>query len=309
MSETFWSRCKNLFAHPLAGQEATTQEAANPVLSVLGPMEALREKAFELDESAMRDKVRQTALEEERRQAKLHQQDMLVDILQLHKTLKTGYTQTDLDSLAEQLRAHIKFFSDRKTDSLADQGLLAILHSVHDQSLLYAWEQINKSLAEANLKWPPPMGMSPSSSAEDIRVKTDLHMAKLRQEFLSFRGTLVADLLVGLVPAWRSVYPERNGPVWTETVYQAVGGALAVRRFNDIVATATEKVEALRSAVSSRLSVELQTVQDRLAKGVSSVAEARSLSEQAASITQKVATEEFWAAIGPLYPRLESVAR
>ncbi|MBT9585809.1 hypothetical protein IV102_20880 [bacterium] len=284
-------------------------EAANPILSVLGPMEALREKAFELDESAMRDQVRQSALEEERRQAKLHQQDMLQDIVQLHHTLKTGYAASDLDKLADQLREHIKFFSGRQTHSLADQGLLAILHSVHDQSLLYAWELLNERLTEANLKWPPPLGMSPSSSAEEIQVKTELHLAKLRQEFLSFRGILVADLLVGLVPAWRSVYPERNGPVWTETVYQAVGGAMAVKRFHDIVATATEKVEALRSLVSSRLSLELQSVQDHLAKGVSSIAEARSLSEEAASITQKVACQEFWAIIGPLYPKQESVAR
>ena len=78
-----------------------------------------------------------------------------------------------------------------------------------------------------------------------------------------------------------------------------LGLALAARRLEQAIALAHDSADALRDAVANRLKTELQPVQDQLAGGVSSLAQARSLSDQATEITQNVATEEFWSVIRP----------
>jgi len=309
MKASFWERIKASFHHPVAG-DSTDELKANPLLDLLGPLDAARSKALALDdESAQRDKLQADALEAEQRQAKAYQQEMLQDIVKLHQQLNTGLSQADLTQLSEKLLENIKFFKNRRTDSLADQGLLAILHSIHKEAIEFAWEKLNRALTAAKLEWPAPAGLSSNANAEDIKIKRDLKFNKLHEEIGRYPGPVTADLLLGRVSAWRAVYPERNGPVWTETVFVAVGLALAAQRHAQLLALGEESADSLRASVAERLKQDLKPVQDQLASGVTSLAQARSLSDQAAQLSQQAASEEFWRLVRPRLETSEGAVR
>jgi hypothetical protein len=307
MSNQFFQRVLSFFDQQSKSESSDKPQASNPVKNLLGPLEEARAKAFEFDDAALRDQARQSALEEEKKETLLRQAEMQADILNLHQQLKTGFSEQDLKQLIEGLHAHVAFFKDRNTDSLADQGLLAILASIRNEALVFAWNKLEAALQQAGLSWPDPLGLGPSSTAEETKQKRDLQLNQQRKFFLGLPLLRLADLMMGVIPAWRSVYPERNGPVWTETVYQAVAGAWAARRHQEVVAAAEASVEELRTKVSLRLGVELSSIQERLSKGVSSVAEARSLSDQALTVCQKVAPEVLWEVVGPQLQQARAV--
>ncbi len=300
MAESLWKRFRGFFEHSVGEHEvAPAAQTVNPIDAVLGSLEASRAKAFELDESAIRDQARKSALEEEKRQMELRRAEMLQDIVALHTKLGTGFSQADLEKMASGLKEHVNLFSNRNTDGLADQGLLSILASVQEDSLKVGWDRLDAELKKAGLEWPRPSGISPSSSADEIAHKSALHLEQQHKDYLTTPLPRLADLMLGVVPAWRSCYPERNGAVWTETVFQAVAGAWSAERHARVVALGLEAAEELRAKVAENLAKELQPVQARLAEGVSSLAEARNLSDQATNITRTVGREIFWAVVGP----------
>jgi hypothetical protein len=154
-------------------------------------------------------------------------------------------------------------------------------------------------MKKKGLHWPLPGGLSPHADKEEVEEHSTLHLELLRKAFLKGPLLRYADLMLGIVPAWRSLYPERGGAVWTESVYEAVAGALAARRLDVIEKVAEKDQEFLDGQVAEALTRELRLIQDRLLGGVASVAEARNLSDQAVAVCQRVAPEVVWSLLAP----------
>lgn len=302
MKLAFWTKLREQFNQAAGDDSATAATSTNPLKDVLDPLEAARKAALSVDEDALRDGARaarrQAALQEEERLIRAHRQDMFDDILDLHKKLGTGMDRHQLEELADSLKASLEQFSNRGSDNLADRGLRAILLTIHDDALAKAWDRLEAKLAEAKLAWPPPPGISPTATPEEIERKTELHTAILHNEFLTYDLKILASLIVGSVPAWRSVYPERNGVVWTATCYQAVGGAYAARRHQELLQAGEQHIGRLRALVAERLAPALAPIQAELKKGAS-LNQVLRLSEEANRLGEKTAVEVFWEVVRP----------
>jgi hypothetical protein len=303
MKFAFWTKLREQFDQSASGGEEIKEGSANPLADILEPLEAARKAALNVDEDALKDAVRaerlKEAMEEEQRQIRLHRQQMLDDIVDLHKKLGTGMGPEQLEQLAADLKASLDQFAHRRSDSLADRGLRAILASIHDDALQKGWELLESKLADAKLAWPAPPGISPSATPDEIAHKTKLHTAILHRDFLTYDLKLMAALIEGAVPAWRAVYPERNSSVWTSTCYQAVGGAYAARRHRELLELAEQRIDEIRRRVAERLEPVLAPVQAELKKGVSSLNQALRLSEEANRAGEKIASEVFWEVLQP----------
>ena len=307
MALEFWKKMKASLEQPMgvAAPPPTVESSAtaNPIATALGALEAARKSALSYNEQSRTEQIheeqRQAALAKELKLTELHQGEMLEDILKLHAELGTGFSKPNLDKFSDDLRASTTLFGQRNTDSLADQGLMAILHTVHDEALKYGWKNLSEKLAAANKTWPAPLGVSPNATEEELRFKSALYVQRQEKEFLDHNLLVLANIIQGSVPAWRSVYPERHGAVWTSTCYQAVGGAYAAKRHDDILDIAQENLEEIRRTVAPRLTDALKPIEDELKKGVTSLSQARMLSEDAGRVSQKIAIEVFWQVVSP----------
>ena len=313
MALELWKKLKTSLEHSLGGSVSSstdeTPAPTNPVQSVLGTLEAARKSALNYDDRSrdqqIKEEHRQAHLDEEKKLTQTCHEEMLDDILKLHTELGTGFHKADLEELSESLRSSIKFFSNRNTDSLADQGLIAILGAVHDEALEFGWQKLTEKLSSGNKAWPAPGGVSRNATEEEIQIKSELYVKQQRIEFLNYNLLVLADIIQGAVPAWRSVYPERHGSVWTSTCFQAVGGAFAAQRYSAAVNMGQSEVETLRSKVASRLAEAIKPIEAELKKGVTSLNQARMLSDDASRVCQEIAVEVFWEVVRP---RLEATS-
>lgn len=302
----FWSKLRQFFnTVPEAESEKSTGKTSpeDHLSAVLQPIEQARKDALNVDDGSLAEQRQQArklaALEEERRLIEIHRQDLEFDTLALHETLATGLSRDELKSLSQLLKESVALLVPKKQDSLASHGVLAVAQSVHDSALAFGWQRLEEKLLEHSLVWPVPPGISPNATAEEIQQKTELHTAILEKDFLSYNLNLLADLICGLVPAWRTVYPERYSSVWTCTTYQAVAGAFAARRHIELVEKGNANLEAIRELLAQRLEPALAEVEQKLRQGVASRQEAEQLSDEACTICGKIAPEVFWEVVSP----------
>lgn len=302
MKLRFWNKLREQFDQS-AGADAAAPLEENPLKRILDPLDAARKQALGVNEDEIRDRERaarrQAALEEEQRRIRVFREQMLDDIVDMHKKLGTGMDREQIEQLAADLKASLEQFAHRNTESLADRGLRAVLATIHDDALAHAWVLLEGKLSDAKLPWPPPPGISPTATPEDIERKTELHTAILHDDFLKYDLKILAALIEGSVPAWRAVYPERGGSVWTATVYQSVGGAFAARHYNELLAAAEERLEEIRRTVAEQLEPALAPIQAELKKGVGSLSQALRLSEEANRISERIAVQVFWQVVRP----------
>lgn len=305
MKFQFWTKLKEQFNQSTGGapsSDGPSQESSTPVLDVLAPLESLRQAALSTDEESLqeglRKAARQAALEEEKRVIAEHRKAMLEDIVALHHQMSTGLEAEQLEELSSGLKETLGVYAGRDSDSLADRGMAAILRHIHDDSLAHGWSRLERAREQAELAWPPPTGISPSATPEEVKKKTELHNVIIHKDFLEYDLKILAELIVGHVPAWRAVYPERGGVVWTATSMQAVGAAFAAQRHNELVELGQNHIDEIRKLVAQRLEPALAPIQAEFKKGVQSLQHAARLSSDACKICEKIAPEAFWEVVG-----------
>ena len=304
MTGGLWKRLTLFFAPRLGRGDNVEGEAASPspTASLLNPLDQMRHHALDDLENQRQDRLRQEALLEERRKAEAHQTEMRADIVLLHQQLETGFGEADMRASSESLKNHCQSFQALDRDQLSQMAVWAVMERFNDEALLWAWNELESRLQAHDLSWPPPSGMVPNASPAEKAQHFDLYKEMLRKAFL--RGPLLrhADLILGIVPAWRSLYPQKGGAVWTQTVYEGVASALASRRLQAIDQLAEKHHEHLDQAIAQALAPELQSIQERLSSGVSSFVEARNLSDEAVAVCQRIGPKVVWEFLAPLLP-------
>lgn len=297
---TFWERFRAFLDQTFGGGEAPPAGTSQPgpLKHLLDPIDQLRQQALRLREDE--DQVRQQSLDLERQTALEHQREMRTDILELHRQLETGFDLDRLEQLSAALKEHCQEFRDQSRDELTEMAMLAVVSHFHQESLLWAWQEFEKRRLAHGVRWPEPLGLAPNADEEEVAEHRRLQLEQARAQFLQGPLVALADLMLGIVPSWRSLYPERGGAVWCHTVFEGVAGALAAARWQAIEKLADQHHQELEERIAAALGPELAGVQERLSRGVSSLAEARSLSEQVVARCQEVAPKAVWAYLEPL---------
>lgn len=288
----FWERVRKYFQQPLG----TDPQPEGGLVQLLQPLDLLRHQALN---EALKDREQSQHQEKvaDHRQVLETQARMRQEILELHAKLRTGLGEAELESISANLKAHCKAFRAPRPDELNELAMLAVMARFHLEALRWAWEDFQRRLDEAGLSWPDPTGMAPHADPDEVEQHRRLHFKELNEGFL--RGPFIrfADLILGAVPVWGKLYPDPQGAVWRETIFEAVAAALACRRLSHLEAVAEREHAFLEECITRALASELGPLQRRLAAGVSSVAEARNLSDQAVAVCQRVAPEVVWNAL------------
>ena len=291
--DSFWERVLRLFRSHLGPDSDPHKQPVNPLVELLQPLDLLRHQALVEQFQAREASVQQESQDE---QDSLRQEQMALraDIMKLHAKLNTGLSESMLEQMGESLREHCRGFRAPRPDELSEISMLSVMARFHKESLEWAWQEFEKRLQNAGLAWPEPTGLAPQADEIEVAEHRRLHRQKLYAAFVGGPFLRFADLIIGVVPVWRTLYPQRGGAVWIESVYEAVAGALACRRLAQLEALAERDREILERLISEVLAGQLAPLQQRLTAGVGSVAEARNLSDQAISLCQQSAPEVVW---------------
>lgn len=292
MPDSFWERIRGLFRRHL-GPEPSPSEQASPLAQLLQPLDLLRHQAL-VEQVQARQASDQQASAEEQQRLEQDQQALRTDILELHALLSTKLDETDLERMGENLKQHCREFRAPRPDELNEIAMLSVMARLHKESLEWAWHDFEKRLERAGLNWPEPTGLAPHADETEVAEHRRLHRRELQRRFVEGPFLRFADLMLGVVPIWRTLYPQRGGAVWRESVYEAVAGALACGRFAQLEALAERDRDELEKRIAAGLSEQLAPLQQRLTAGVNSVMEARNLSDQAISICQRSAPDIVW---------------
>jgi hypothetical protein len=293
---SFWQRVGAFFT-PHLGPDEAPSTPPSPLKAALDPLDHIRHQALQEVAYQQTDQMRENSLAQEQTQALAHQAAMRADIVELHRQLETGFDEEGLLAFSEDLKNHCQVFKSQDLDQLSQMAVWAVMGRLQQEALNWAWKDFEQRLESHAVRWPRPSGLSPNADEDEIRQHCALHREILRKAFLKGPLLRYADLMLGIVPAWRSLYPERGGTVWRESVFEAVAGALAARRLDVIEKVAEAHQEYLDKRVADALSTELRPIQERLSMGVATVAEARNLSDQAVAVCQRVAPDIVWSYI------------
>ena len=293
LNDSFWARVRGLFRRHL-GPEPAVVEATHPLNQLLDPLDQLRHQAL-LQQAQARDVSQQQAQHDEQQRQQEEQQALQDAILVLHQKLRTGLGASELERMAESLRQHCHNFRAPRSDELSEIAMLSVMVRLHREALEWAWSEFVRRLEEAGLSWPEPTGLAPHADESERLQHRQMHLAQVYQSFVAGSFLRFADLMLGVVPAWRTLFPQRGGAVWTESAYEAVAGALAVSRLFQLEAVAEKDKLELERLIAQELAGQLAPLQQRLTAGVGSIMEARNLSDQAVAVCQRVAPDVVWA--------------
>lgn len=294
-SEGIWSKVRRFFDSALGPEPAAAEQAQeigrplDPVESQLGSLDALRRQAITSPQESKRPDEAEKSHDVAERKAQLKK-----ELAELHLNLKTGLEWPDLEALSRSIKWHCHAFRIPRPDELHELAMLAVMAKLHREALNWGWNELERLLSEAQLAWPEPTGLTPRADAEQVQRHRELHAKELRQSFVSGSFARLADLIIGEVPAWGELTPEPRGAVWTESLYEAVAGALAYRRLREMESLMEREHEPIKALLAQSLSSALQSIQEELAQGVASITQARRLSDLAVTTSQEVAAEVVW---------------
>lgn len=233
--------------------------------------------------------------EAERLGAELHRQEMLEDILELHRKLGTGLDRAELDRLhaqGEEWLARIR--ASAESGDLAARSVVQVIVGLYRRVGEVAWDELHERMATHGVPWPDPTGMSPHADAEDLQRARGLQSVREKADFLETPAVLALDRMLGIVQVWGATYPDRGTGPWVSTALRGVGAALRLRLFGRVFEAARERRDSLREGLQAKLHEKLDEVQALLARGVTSVAEADRISRETERIVHDVAPEYVW---------------
>ena len=286
--QSFWSRLQSFFRPHLGEQPGGADLTGQRLNELLGPIDHLRHQALN-----SQDALKLTA------EAGVHEASPLAarlraELLECHRLLATGMNQLELDAIGQGLSAHCKHFKAPHPDELSEFVVLAVLQRLHEESLRLGLADFESRVAKAQLQWPVPGGTSPHASHDELEHARRLDLVAWRQSFLEGPLARFSRLISGDVPSWGDVYPEPTGAVWRKTIYEAVAAALAGRYFFAMEGKAHELQAELDRVLAQELPGRLDPLRMKLEAGVSSIAEARNLSDQAVEVCQQLASAKVW---------------
>lgn len=294
--DTVWAKIRGFFETALGPEieeDPAERKPLDPLESLLGPLDTLRRQVTE----APQEEVSAALRGESQRDDELAYRKTLFkeELLELHRRLQTGLEQVDLESMSRSIKWHCHAFRSPRPDELHELAMLAVMARLHHEALEQGWEELHTRLSEAELAWPEPTGLTPRADPEQVARHRTLHAQELKESFVAGSFARLAHLIVGEVPAWGELTPEPQGAVWIESLYEATAGALAYRRLQEMENLMNQEQGPLKARLAEALSSALQSIQQQLATGVSSVSQARRLSDLAVTTSQEVAADVVWA--------------
>lgn len=234
--------------------------------------------------------------EERRQRMVLAHQQILTDILAMHRKLGTGIDQPDLDVLVKFLGECVAKVNEGATlQEVMPCCRRGILLRFHREAGGTAWAELEGLMSVAGVDWPRTTQRDPFESDDVFAHRLQLKHGEAFKDFVNYDIGRSAELILGIERAWQSDYPEQGSPLWRELVLDGVATALRARilqRFYDLLVKNKEKIVARAAELVGR---ELGTLQAVLAeKNLGSLEDARRVAMASSRVLDEVIPEIAW---------------
>ena len=233
----FIDRLMDLFHHPSQNDPPPSTPQKNIMNkdfeTALLALEQTIEQQHERDLDEKGSWKRSLKIEKEEakkaREKKNHEQ-IRHDIELAHERLQTEISPQELDLLRDYLlnATHISTVGENSHEVLP-RCRFAILRRIHYEAGLLALNELDKHLAEHNESWPAIVPRDPTLSEEEAQEILKQNQATRRQNFLDYNIQRSSSLIVGVVDAWKSDYPEVGSALWKSVVIEAVATAFRAK--------------------------------------------------------------------------------
>ncbi len=287
----FWARMRGYF-QPLLGESAPKASGAPQqqlLDDLLQQLDVMRLEAIDQASQRTLETRQEEKLKAEQELTASHQVEMFADIQEMHQSLATGMDEAMLHALSEEIHGHCQEFRSLHAEHLPQLVTFSIARRFHQEALKSGWQQLLSLMQQHGVTWPDP-----DVDPEKLAAAKAANLVDCQADFMKSPMVRFADLMFGLVPIWRSVYPRRGGFLWQQTVLFSIGGALAAQAHHKIVQTAQVRHLEIVDILAANLTPKIQEIQQRLAQGVTTVTQAQALSDEAVHLCQEHAPELIW---------------
>lgn len=262
--------------------------------------ETLQKVRAQLEEATRPEAVfyrQQAELERERRRvAEEWHRKARSSVEQLHRKLKTGL-EGELERLSRLMHGHA--WTEKPNSTLEEQIEHSVLARIYWETGQLAWTELTERMAFAKLDWPQPADAYPNPTEQERQLAVQRARREAHGQFLRYPPPALADLVLGKVPSWRSVYPAVGSPLWEELCLLAVAAAFRIQAFGKTLEAWLWRPPELEERLVTILDGELGEVREMVARGGLTLAEADLVSQRARQVCAQVIPDEVWTWIAP----------
>lgn len=227
-----------------------------------------------------------------------HRHRMRDAILKAHQQLGTGLEVSMLEALDQGMEQLLPHLGDCAGQDIAKRVTSCCLHRIFREVGLLSWDRVMHLIDRAGLKWPPPSGMSPSATSEEIAQAAERNRCVDGESFLDRSPAQARELMLGVVKVWRAAYPAENTSLWQETVWQGVAAGLRIYLFEQAAAAMQHDPQNIAS-VQRLLEQELQSTRDLLSQGLQSPAQLKSVLAETDRLCRQDVPDLVWELVRP----------
>jgi YHS domain-containing protein len=231
------------------------------------------------------------------RTAELHGQArerLLADILERHAQLATGLEEASLRRLQMIVTGHQVPPEDAQDPDLWQRIEHSVLHYLFAGCAELAFRDLESRMARAGLSWPVPDSLKLHRDEASLESAMGQRVQSLADDFRQAPMGAQADLAVGEVEVWRAVYPLPGSWLWEQTVLQAVGAGLQLRRFVELLERWLWRDEKVEEELQQEVEKALAQARELLGRGVFSLVDADRLASKVRQVVRQTIPGLVW---------------
>ena len=235
---------------------------------------------------------------------------ILEDIVAVHARLQTGITPHELDLLKGYLdKAAEISLSGEQTQEVLPRCRFAILNRIHYESGILALGEMDDCLAKHGESWPIRIPRNPTISKQEAEQIVKRNQLNLRNNFLHYTIHQSSCLIVGIVEAWKSDYPEKDSALWNSVVFEAVTTALRAKLMHIFITQLRPDKVYIENKAKELIGEKLSELNRTLQGGLTSLKDAHRVVSSSLKVLDEVIPDLAWDHLQQVLPEAKSVEK
>ncbi|MBW2503410.1 MAG: hypothetical protein JRE16_02460 [Deltaproteobacteria bacterium] len=226
-----------------------------------------------------------------------------MDILATHSRLQTGITPHELDLLNEYLdKAAEISLSGEQTQEVMPRCRFSILKRIHYESGVLALQDMDGYMASHGETWPARIPRDPTISKQEAEQVVNRNLLSLRRNFINYTIHQSSRLIVGIIEAWKSDYPEVDSPLWKSVVLEAVATALRAKLMHTFTSRLRHDRAYIENKAKELIGAKLSELNRTLQGGLTSLNDAHRVVSSSLKILDEIIPSLAWKHLQEVFP-------
>lgn len=234
---------------------------------------------------------------------------ILDDIEQTHSSLQTGMGSNDLVRLREFLIKAAEIASTgEQSHEILPRCRFSILNRLHLEAGFLSLKELDTFLGQQGASWPVTVPRDPTLTPAEAQEVIKRNQAQRRKEYLNYSINKSSFLIVGIVEAWKSDYPEPGSALWNSVVLEAVATALRAKGVERFSQKLRHDRAFIENKASELLGEKVSELNQSIQEGVTSLSDAHRVVASSLKILDEIIPELAWEHLQKAFPELKGHA-